>query len=141
MANDYMYRARILEYPEFEQYEAFDDKGLYGEATERRWQKWSRPVGWSASADYVEHFKTDKFFEPSTGRWYKSRSSVAERVKLLNSMGYKAIVQRSAPVVWPTGSQSKVEESGALDVGAAIHVLKRAGLIKSADDLFKGDAA
>lgn len=134
MTNDYMYRARILEQPEWEEYEAFDERDR-GYGTQRRWEKWHRPVGWLASADYVEHYQSDKFFEPNTDRWFKSRSSAASRVSLLRSMGYEAIVQRSAPVVWPSGSATKVETSESSNVLAAIKTLVRAGVVKSADDL------
>ncbi|HIW98761.1 MAG TPA: hypothetical protein H9871_01315 [Candidatus Nesterenkonia stercoripullorum] len=135
MSKDYMYRARIIESPEFEEYEAFDDKGLYGESPGRRWVTWHRPVGWRASEDYIDHYGTNKFFEPRTERWYKSRSSAADRVKLLGSMGYRAIVQRSAPVVWPRGHASKVDVSESAAVVDAIRTLVRAGVVKSADDL------
>lgn len=135
MSKDYMYRARITESPEFEDYIAFDDRGRYGENNQRRHEEWQRPVGWRASADYIEHYGTNKFFEPRTERWYKSRSSAADRVKLLGSMGYRAIVQRSAPVVWPRGHASKVDVSESAAVVDAIRTLVRAGVVKSADDL------
>ena len=130
-----MYRTQIVEYPEFEDYTAWDDRGLYGENTGRRWEEWSRPVGWEPSDDYMEHYRTNKFFEPNTDRWYKSRSSAGDRARLLNSMGYVAIVQRSAPVQRPADGQKKVSSSESANVLAAIRTLVRAGVVKSADDL------
>lgn len=134
MTNDYMYRARILEQPEWEEYEAFDERDR-GYGPECRWETWHRPAGWVASADYVERHQSDKFFEPNTDRWFKSRFSAASRVSLLRSMGYEAIVQRSAPVVWPSGAGTKVDVSESQTVLAAIKTLVRAGVVKSADDL------
>lgn len=128
MRENTLYRAHIVEYPEFEQYEAFDDREESG--------VWTRPVGWTADADYIERFGTDKYFEPDTSKFYKSRSSAKARVDLLNSMGYEAIVQRSAPVEWPADGQERVSESSPLGVPEAIAVLKQAGIIQSADELF-----
>lgn len=125
-----LYRTHIVSYPEFEEYLAFDDRN------EPHTESWRRPVGWEASADYIEHYGTNKFFEPRTERWYKSRSSAADRAALLNSMGYVALVQQSAPVLWPADGQKKIDNSEARQITAAIRVLKRAGLIKSADELF-----
>lgn len=130
-----MYRTQIIEYPEFEDYTAFDDRKWHVDDDTRRWEEWSRPVGWVASDDYVERYQTNKFFEPSTDRWYKSRSSAGDRARLLNSMGYVAIVQRSAPVQWPADGQKKVNDSESRRVMDAIRTLVRAGVVKSADDL------
>lgn len=135
MSKDYMYRAQILDYPEFEEYEAFDSSGRYGEGTTR--EMWHRPVGWVASEDYVERYDSDKFFEPSTSKWYKSRSSASDRVKLLASMGYTAIVQRSAPIIWPAGDAERVDDSAGREIQTAIRTLLAAGVIKSADELFR----
>lgn len=115
-----MYRAQIVERPEFETYWAFDYRNHYGDSSE-----WHRPVGWEASPDYIERFLTDKFFEPNTDKWFKSRSSAASRVELLNSMGYVAIVQRSAPVEWPWDGEKFVDTSP--DVAAALRVVRAAG--------------
>lgn len=115
-----MYRAQIVEYPEFETYWAFDHRNHYGDSSE-----WRRPVGWEASPDYIERFMTDKFFEPNTDKWFKSRSSAASRAELLNSMGYVAIVQRSAPVEWPRDGEKSVDTSP--DVAGALRVVRAAG--------------
>lgn len=131
MTDDYMYRAHIIEEPEFETYYAWDERN--GERFDHI--EWNRPVGWEPSSDYVERFRTTKFFEPDTWKWFKSRSSAAGRVSLLESMGYRAIVQRSAPVVWPPDGQKRVDTSESRKVLAAIKTLVRAGVVKSADDL------
>ncbi|WP_284785284.1 hypothetical protein [Corynebacterium rhinophilum] len=128
MRENTIYRAHIVEYPEFEQYEAFDERGEGG--------AWTCPVGWTADADYIERFGTNKYFEPDTSKFYKSRSSAKARVDLLNSMGYRAIVQRSAPVEWPADGKEKIQPGEALEVAKAVGVLKRAGVIQSADELF-----
>ncbi len=127
----YLYRAQILDYPEFEEYFAFDNRVTAGEEC-----VWERPVGWEPSEWYVERFKTNKFFEPDTSKFYRSRSSAKDRVDLLNSMGYRAIVQRSAPVEWPADGKEKMQSGQALEVAKAVGVLKRAGVIQSADEIF-----
>ena len=126
-----LYRAQIVDYPEFETYYAFDyDRGRNEDCVE-----WSRPVDWEASEEYVERRQTNKFFEPSTDKWYRSRSSAAGRVALLESMGYRAIVQQSAPVEWPEEGKKKVNDSESRRVMDAIRTLVKAGVVKSADDL------
>lgn len=120
MTSQSMYRAHIVEYPEFEEYIAWDER----DGSPSRFV-WERPVGWEPSVDYVERFKTSKFFEPDTDRWFKSRSSAAERVKLLNSMGYRAIVQKSAPVVWPADGEKSVNQNA--DVARALKIVRAHG--------------
>lgn len=124
-----LYRAHIVEEPEFERYYAFDER-YPGERIE-----WGKPIGWEPSAEYVERFKTNKWIEPATDKWFKSRSSAAARVKLLEDAGYRAIVQKSAPVQWPNGDVKAVNESDASEVLDAIKVLIRHGVIRSADDV------
>ncbi|HCD1919244.1 TPA: hypothetical protein NBI62_002562 [Corynebacterium striatum] len=126
----YLYRAQIIGYPEFEEYEAFDYRYEPFETT------WEKPVGWEPDEEYINRFKSNKYFEPDTSKFYRSRSSAKARVDLLNSMGYEAIVQRSAPVEWPAECKEKVQPSQALEVAKAVGVLKRAGIIQSADELF-----
>lgn len=120
MISQPMYRVQIIREPEFEEYSAWDERdGFRSESVHER------PVGWEPSADYVERYRTNKFFEPSTDRWYKSRSSASERAKLLNAMGYEAIVQRSAPVVWPADGEKSV--SAEPNVAQALKVVQRHG--------------
>ncbi|WP_293817638.1 hypothetical protein [uncultured Corynebacterium sp.] len=124
-----LYRAHIVEEPQFEQYYAFDER----DQAERI--EWSKPIGWEPSTEYVERFKTNKWIEPDTSKWFKSRSSAVARVKLLQDAGYKAIVQKSAPVEWPNGDEQKVNGSQAGEVLTAIKTLVRHGVIKSADEI------
>lgn len=133
MKENSLYRAYIVEEPEFEEYFAFDDR-YPGHRFE-----WSKPVGWEPSPEYVERFKTTKWFEPDTCKWFKSRSSALRRVKLLEDAGYKAIVQKSAPVEWPNGSNKSVNASGAGEVLTAIRALIRHGVIQSADEVLNVD--
>lgn len=128
-----MYRVQIIEYPEFETYTAWDDRPLYRNGPDRHWSECRRPVGWEPAADYIEHFKTTKFFEPDTDRWWRSRSSAGDRARLLNNMGYVAIVQRSAPVRWPADGEKKVDVSDNARVAAAVRTLVRAGVLRISD--------
>lgn len=120
MISQTLYRVQIVEYPEFEEYYAWDKRHV-----EHSGIPWERPVGWEPTPDYTERFQTDKFFEPSTDKWYKSRSSAAERAKLLNSMGYVAIVQKSAPVVWPADGEKSVSQN--VDVAKALRIVRAHG--------------
>ncbi|MGV0336218.1 hypothetical protein [Corynebacterium kroppenstedtii] len=129
MKENSLYRAHIVDEPQFERYYAFDER-YPGERIE-----WGKPIGWEPSAEYVERFKTNKWIEPATDKWFKSRSSAAARVKLLEDAGYRAIVQKSAPVQWPNGDVKAVNESDASEVLDAIKVLIRHGVIRSADDV------
>lgn len=129
MKENSLYRAHIVEEPQFEAYYAFDER-FPGERIE-----WGKPIGWEPSPEYVERFKTNKWIEPATDKWFKSRSSAAARVKLLEDAGYRAIVQKSAPVQWPNGDAKAVNESDASEVLDAIKVLIRHGVIRSADDV------
>lgn len=125
-----MYRAHIVDYPVFEEYIAWDERGGGFEESE-----WTRPVGWEADPDYVERFKTNKFFEPNTDKWFKSRSSAKSRVDLLNAMGYVAVVQKSAPVEWPADGQEKVASSDWARTKRAVRELVDLGVIRSADEI------
>lgn len=129
MKENSLYRAHIVEEPEFERYYAFDER-YPGERIE-----WGKPIGWEPSPEYVERFKTNKWIEPATDKWFKSRSSAAARVKLLEDAGYRAIVQKSAPVQWPNGDAKAVSESDASEVLGAIKTLIRHSVIRSADDV------
>lgn len=121
MSDGRLFRTQILEYPEFETYYAFDER------TGQESIEWTCPVGWVASEEYVERFKTNKFFEPATDRIYRSRSSARERAELLNSMGYVAIVQRSAPIEWPEHGEKSVDDHA--NVAKALQIVKRHGFV------------
>jgi len=116
-----LFRTQILEYPEFETYYAFDER------TGQESIEWTRPVGWVASEEYVERFETNKFFEPDTSKFYRSRSSARKRTELLNSMGYVAIVQSSAPIEWPEHGEKSVDDHA--NVAKALQIVKRHGFI------------
>lgn len=118
MSNE-MWRAHVIEEPEFEQYLAWDERNGETDVT------WGRPVGWEPSTEYVERFKTNKFLPPSTDKWYRSRSSARRRVELLEGYGYRAVVQRSAPVQWPAGDERSVRPED--DVAEALRIVKRHG--------------
>lgn len=127
-----LYRAHIVEYPEFEEYLAVDNPGT--EYAEESWE-W-RPVGWEADAHYIEKFRTTKWLEPDTNKWFRSRSSAKRRVDLLEAAGYRAVVQQSAPVVWPAGDATRVEPaSDRQRARAAIRTLIELGIVDSADHL------
>ena len=118
MGNE-LWRAHIIGEPEFEQYLAWDNRT--GETD----VPWGCPVGWEPSTAYLERFKTNKFFKPSTDKWYRSRSSAQRRVNLLESYGYLAVVQRSAPVQWPADGERSVRPED--DVAEALRIVKRHG--------------
>lgn len=138
MTSQPMYRAHIVEYPSTESREVFKTRTVdYGEGWEEETHDYIAhvPEGWEPSQWYIDRFGTNDWIEPDTSKWFKSRSSAADRVEILNNAGYTAIVQRSEPVVWPADGQKKVPDSGVHQVQQAIRTLKRAGLIKSADEL------
>ena len=135
-----MYRAHIVTYPITETREVFrtrtvdygDGAGWHEEVQEYEAEV---PKGWEASPEYIERFGTDDWIEPATDKWFKSRSSAASRVELLNSMGYVAIVQQSAPVQWPRDGQKRVEVSDWERIKRAVRELVDLGVIKSADEI------
>lgn len=135
-----MYRAHIVDYPSTETRVVFRTRNVdYGDGWHEETQEYESqvPESWEPSEEYIERFGTNDWIEPATYKWFKSRSSAAERVALLDSVGYTAIVQRSAPIVWPADGAKKVNDSETAQVMQAIKVLKRAGLIESADEILK----
>lgn len=103
--SDFMYRVQIIDTPQFELRPCFytnrpTGKQVYIDAL--------CPVDWYPNEDYIARFGTDKWIEPDTTGMWRSRSSAAMRRDLLNGAGYTAIVQRSAPVVWPADGQERV---------------------------------
>ncbi|MCT2299797.1 hypothetical protein M3G04_02580 [Dietzia cinnamea] len=101
----FMYRVRIIEEPQFETRPCFDTAN-----GEQHYVDARCPVDWYPNDTYIARFGTDKWIEPDTSGMWRSRSSAALRRDLLNAAGYIAIVQRSAPVVWPTEGQERVPE-------------------------------
>lgn len=100
-----MYRVRVIEEPLFETRPCFDTTGGARYEIDARC-----PVGWYPNDTYIARFGTDKWIEPDTTGMWRSRSSAAMRRDLLNAAGYMAIVQRSAPIAWPSGHQERVPE-------------------------------
>lgn len=117
MSNQYLYRAHIVSLPEMEERECFrirdvvevDADGRKFLLKEEDKFTSAAPKGWQPTQDYVDRFNTNAFIEPSTTKLYQSRSGAKARVELLESFGYRAIVQRSAPIVWPEGDNTTVE--------------------------------
>ncbi|MCX7445861.1 hypothetical protein OS125_11525 [Corynebacterium sp. P7003] len=137
---DYMYRAHIVEQPEYELREVWRTRPV---ETETGWHDSTDtyythvPAGWYPHPGYVERFKTTDWIQPDTRKWFKSRSSAAERVAILESAGYTAIVQRSSPITWPEDGEKRVEVSEGQKIRDAINTLVAAGLISGADELFR----
>lgn len=139
----YMYRVEVIDEPEWEERECFRT------FPQTSWNEWGEenveeittrsiqpvPKGWEPTEAYIERFKTDEFIEPSTNKWFRSRTSAKHLASLMESYGYEVIIQRSAPVQWPEGTASTVDTSPTREVLDAIQVLVRHGVIKSADDV------
>lgn len=138
---NHMYRAHIVEYPETELRQVFRERTHLNDYKEYETTSSEYmahvPKNWQPTEEYIQRFDTNDWIEPDTNKWFKSRTPAAKRVELLNAAGYTAIVQRSAPVEWPGHGEEKVADVPAPKVGAAIEVLKTAGLIRSATDLIK----
>ncbi|NEW33795.1 hypothetical protein GV791_14650 [Nocardia cyriacigeorgica] len=105
--NQYLYRVQIIEYPEgaliVDEHEP-DAMNLNPD-----WQ----PPGWDPSPEWVERFggvTGGAFFWPKTDREYRSRSSAVKLRRLVESYGATAIVQRSAPIIWPGHGQERVTD-------------------------------
>lgn len=129
------WRVQIVEQPEWEERVCFDTV-KYGPHEGETFERVERcPADWFPSADYIEHRGTDKWIMPKTEGPWRSRSSAAARRDLLNRAGFTAIVQRSAPIVWPDEGQERVDSSSAAEVIAALRTLKRHGAIRSMDEI------
>lgn len=131
--SDHLYRVDIISQPEWEERWCFDTNHE-GDRVEGYWPC---PDGWEPHQEYIDRFGTSRWIEPALDKAWRSRSSAAMRRDILNAAGYLAIVQRSAPIVWPEDGNERVNDSEASQVAQAIRVLKRAGLIKSADEILK----
>lgn len=128
---EYLYRVDIVSQPEWEERFCFDTD----HEGERHKTLEHCPVGWEPHDDYIDRFGTDKWIEPLLDKGWRARSSAAIRRDILNDAGYVAIVQRSAPIKWPEDGQERVNSTEGKEIAAAIRVLKRAGLIRSADEI------
>ncbi|MEU9516826.1 hypothetical protein [Micromonospora sp. NPDC048169] len=101
----YLYRVQIVEYPEGA---LLENPHYPGHLIENPgWQ----PEGWAPDEEWVERYGRHTgrdFYWPSTRREWRSRSSAMKRKQLIESYGAKAIIQRSAEIVWPEDGQEKV---------------------------------
>lgn len=131
---NYLYRVQITSEPEWEDRPVWRDRTIVGaDGTDRtvRTEFVDRvPDGWYPTDDYIENMGTNTWIMPKTeGRWF-SRSSAAHRKRILEDVGFTAVIQRSAPIVWPEDGEEKVLEVGPAErIADAIAVLQRAGII------------
>lgn len=100
-SGDYLYRVRVLRYPEgaFQPVGPFDPD--YPE--DAIWLPvpgW-RPPGWRPVGNYVQIMGTDEFVWPVTNKVYGSHSTAKKRADLLESYGATAVVERSSRIIWP----------------------------------------
>lgn len=92
---DYLYRVRVIQYPEGS-FECIDEEADIWIPT----QGW-RPPGWRPVGNYTQIMGTDEFVWPVTNQVYGSRSTATKRKKLLESYGATAVVEQSSRIVWP----------------------------------------
>ena len=102
----YRYRVQITAYPEGSlKRSLYDPDALY---PDRDWA----PEGWDPDPEWVARHGRDsgrRFFWPKTdGREFKSRSAARRLKSLVESYGAKAIIQRSAEIVWPEDGQERI---------------------------------
>ena len=102
----YLYRVQIVAYPEGAMKpDPFDPGFSY---PDRSWA----PEEWNPSPEWIDRFGGNTgsaFFWPKTeGRQFKSRSAARRLKNLVESYGAKAIIQRSAEIVWPEDGQERV---------------------------------
>lgn len=95
-SGSYLYRVRIVSYPDGSHEEA--DYG--GEVWSEPVPGW-RPPGWRPAGRYTEIMGTDEFVWPVTTQVYGSRSTAKKRADLLESFGARAVVERSSQITWP----------------------------------------
>lgn len=98
-SGSYLYRVRIVEYPEGSHEEV--DYG--GEIWSEPVPGW-RPPGWRPVGNYTEIMGTGEFVWPVTNKVYGSRGTAQKRADLLESYGAKAVVERSSKITWPEES-------------------------------------
>lgn len=136
---DYLYRVQILDEPEMElrRCSVFAPSEPGSKVGIHSFEEALCPVGWEPIDEYVERFGTTAWIPPSTDKAWRARSSAALRRDILESAGYRCIIQRSAPIRWPAEGQERIEESAAAEVLDAMAVLSREGLV-TADELLRG---
>lgn len=129
-----MYRAHIIKYPRAELRDVWRDVDVnYGDETITKRHEYTAyvPADFQPDDDYIARFHTTDWVEPSTEKWFKSRSSAKSRVDMLRAVGYGAIVQQSAPLVWPKDGQTRVPKTTP-NVAQALKIVKDAGFTVSA---------
>lgn len=92
----YLYRARVIAYPEG----SHKPHRFLGEEWQVPVEGWA-PPGWVATPEYIERFGTEQFIWPVVGRQFKNRRTVKRRVELLESYGATAVVEKSSRIEWP----------------------------------------
>jgi hypothetical protein len=104
----FLYRVQILEYPEGALIrDPYVPDAMYENP---HW----RPEGWAPDEEWIERYGRhtgSDFYWPSTRKEWRSRSSAMKRKQLIESYGAKAIIQRSARIVWPEDGQEHVKTS------------------------------
>lgn len=95
-SGDYLYRVRVTSYPEGSWEQIGDPEADLWIPTPG-WQ----PPGWRPVGDYVRLHGTDEFIWPTTTHVWGSATTAKRRVKLFESFGATAIVERSSRITWP----------------------------------------
>ena len=98
MSPTYLYRVRVLAYPEGSHRPSEYDDDLLEPV-----EGWS-PPGWRPEGRYVELLGTSDFVWPVANKTYHSRSTAKKRADLLESYGATAVVERSSRIEWPEGA-------------------------------------
>lgn len=93
---DYLYRVRVTAYPEGSHTLVNPDEDHW--IPTPGWE----PPGWRPAGRYVEMLGTSEFVWPATNQVYGSRTTAAKRLKLLETYGATAVVERSSRITWPT---------------------------------------
>ena len=95
-SGDYLYRVRVTSFPAGSHHEVDYGGELYTEPVPG-WQ----PPGWRPVGDYVRLHGTDEFVWPTTTHVWGSRATALKRVKLFESYGATAVIERSSRITWP----------------------------------------
>ena len=95
-SGDFLYRVRVTSYPTGS-WEQIGDPEADMWIPAPGWQ----PPGWRPVGDYVRLHGTDEFVWPTTTHVWASASTARRRVKLFESFGATAIVERSSRITWP----------------------------------------
>lgn len=99
--SDYLYRVRVLSYPEGSHHPNELDPDYLDPV-----EGWA-PEGWRPEGRYVEMLGTSEFVWPVTNKVYHSRSTAKKRADLLELYGATVVVERSSRIVWPEPDESE----------------------------------